>query len=90
MSDQITERTVLFRIRDAARTCPDRSLQLRLKDIADELKAALKALADSPIDTNLQLLNGLWVRAWRLLELVKVLPDPSGGGSLREEARLAA
>ena len=82
-------RSFLFEVREIARNCPDLLLRKVVRDAADEVDAALKALILHTTQDNMKRLNGAWARAWRVAELAKPSPDDGpGGGTLQPEATL--
>ena len=76
-------RSFLLEVREIARECPDVLLAKVVRDAADEVDAALRALILDTTANNMARLNGAWARAWRLAELAKPTHDGGGGGSMR-------
>jgi hypothetical protein len=79
----------LLEVREIARNCPDLLLRKVVRDAADDVDAALRALMLDTTKENMARLNSAWARAWRVAELAKPTPGDDGGGTmLQPEATL--
>lgn len=84
------EKTILFKLFEASRTCSDVDMRTALQRKSRELKAALTDLYHSPTETNAQRVTGLWAAGERLLKNMKPEASPGGtAGGLQEGALLA-
>lgn len=82
----MTEPTLLFQLRDAARTESDELVRYNLKLCADELQQSLRALTYNPTETNLRLVNGHWTHGMRILSYAGTRNGPGGGGRVKQAA----
>ena len=80
--------TLLFQLREAARTEADELVRLNLKLCADELQQSLHNFTLSPTEMNLRLVNGHWIHGVKVLSYAGTRKGPWGGGALKEGARL--
>jgi hypothetical protein len=82
-------KSFLLELREIALNCPDLLLRKVVRDTADEVDAAPRALILDTTQHNMKRLNGAWARAWRVADLAKPSPDDGpGGGTLQPEATL--
>jgi hypothetical protein len=73
-------KSFLLEVREIARNCPDVLMRKVVRDAADEVDSALRALILDTTTGNMKRLNGAWSRASRVAELAKLTPDDGGGG----------
>ena len=71
-------------LRDRALVHPRPDTALAMREAADRLQVALRALADDPTEDSLRSVNGAWARAHRLLGLRD--PNLPGGGGMKRAA----
>lgn len=88
MSDE--DQTILLRLRNQAKVESDVSRREYCQDTADQLQEMIELLWRRPTDEVMITLNGLWVRADRLLGGSGIKGGGSSGGAMAEGARLAA
>lgn len=87
----MSDTTLLFQLREAARTEADELIKFNLKMIADELDSAIVKFALSATADNLQKVNGHWSHGVRMLDFAGKRPGNGGrGGAFKEGALLAA
>ena len=78
-------RSFLLEVREIARNCPDLLLRKVVRDAADEVDGALRALILDTTKENMVRLNCAWSRACRVAEQARPTPDDGGGGgSMRQ------
>lgn len=86
----MTARTFLLELREAARVELDHVVKFDLGLVADEITAALRALAADPTDANMQALNGHWAHGKRLLNYATKRGGGGPGGGKMTDPALAA
>jgi 3-hydroxy-3-methylglutaryl CoA synthase len=81
-------KSFLLTIRETARECTDIDLQGALRAAADNLDEALSALWTHATEGNMQLVNGRWAYAHRLMERVESTAPAGNGAGLVQGAEL--
>lgn len=79
--------TFLLELRNAAMKETDVLARKLLRDSADEIEAAIAALAAEPTMDSAKHFNCVWARAWRRLVQSEETSPPRGGGRARPAKR---
>lgn len=79
------ERTILFELRESARTNRNEKYRELAREAADQFSEAANAFCHSPTDSNLQAVVGLRALIHRLMKN-KPTDDAPGGGMVRVES----
>lgn len=88
----MTDKTLLFQLREAARVEYDELVRFNLKHAADQLDDAVTKFAAEPTQARLIDVNGFWAHGVRMLDNAgRRKPRNGGNGAgLKEGALLAA
>lgn len=69
--------SILKQWRDTANRCPDLLMQRLIRDVADELQAALAVFNTNPDAEWLRVVNGLWARGTNIVSRATQMPAPT-------------
>lgn len=68
---------LVLALRELARVTPDQQARQVLKNSADAITNAIKALATDYTQDNVRALNSVWARGQRMFDLAKAPPTPT-------------
>lgn len=83
-------KSILKKLRETASNCPDAGTRSALQDHANAMAVTMQRLAFSFKDADLRELNGLWVRAYVMLDAAQKPGTPSDPTSNQQLEQLAA
>ncbi len=73
--------SILKKLREAAMNCPNAAQRYELQDHANHVVVSARRISSVFTDASLRELNGLWARAYVLLDAAEKPTDNPGGQS---------